>query len=138
MAKAKKPLPSLEWLTPRVKLTRALTLFCFFSLIALLLIWNLGFAELGNTPLWLVLTIQLVPLLLVAPGMLLGHARAYAWACFIINLYFIQGILAAISVDPNRALFGVLESVITFLLFCCALMYTRWRFQYDRRQRSET
>ena len=31
MARAKKPLPSLEWLEPRVKLSRALSLFSFIA-----------------------------------------------------------------------------------------------------------
>ena len=72
---------------------------------------------------------------LLAPGMLMGNARAHAWACFVVNIYFIQGVLAAI--DPARALFGVLEAVISFGLFCTALLYTRWRFQYDRKLAGE-
>ena len=135
MARAKKPLPSLEWLEPRVKLTRALTLLSFFSLLALLLVWNLLYADLHGARIGVVLTILLAPLLLLAPGLLLGYARAYAWTCFVVNIYFIQGVLAAI--DPLRAGFGVLEAVISFTLFCCALLYTRWRFQLDRKRAGE-
>lgn len=52
-----------------------------------------------------------------------------------VNIYFIQGVLAAI--DPARALFGLLEAVISFGLFCSALLYTRWRFQHDRKLAGE-
>ena len=135
MARAKKPLPSLEWLEPRVKLSRALSLFSFIALLTLLLVWNLAFADLHGARIGVVLAIQLLPLALLAPGMLMGNARAHAWTCFVVNLYFIQGVLAAI--DPARALFGVLEAVISFGLFCCALLYTRWRFQYDRKLAGE-
>lgn len=135
MARAKKPLPSLEWLEPRVKLSRALSLFSFIALLTLLLVWNLAFADLYGARIGVVLTIQLLPLALLAPGMLMGNARAHAWACFVVNIYFIQGVLAAI--DPARALFGVLEAVISFGLFCTALLYTRWRFQYDRKLAGE-
>ncbi|MFH6601373.1 DUF2069 domain-containing protein [Ectopseudomonas khazarica] len=131
MAREKKPLPSLEWLQPRMKLSRALSLFSFVALLLLLLVWNLAFADLHGARIGVVLAIQLLPLALLAPGIVLGNARAHAWACFVVNLYFIQGVLAAI--DPARALFGVLEAVISFNLFCCALLYTRWRFQYDRK-----
>ncbi len=130
MAREKKPLPSLEWLQPRMKLSRALSLFSFVALLLLLLVWNLAFADLHGARIGVVLAIQLLPLALLAPGIVLGNARAHAWACFVVNLYFIQGVLAAI--DPARALFGVLEALISFNLFCCALLYTRWRFQYDR------
>ncbi len=135
MARAKKPLPSLEWLEPRVKLSRALSLFSFIALLTLLLVWNLAFADLHGARIGVVLAIQLLPLALLAPGMLMGNARAHAWTCFVVNLYFIQGVLAAI--DPARALFGVLEAVISFGLFCTALLYTRWRFQYDRKLAGE-
>ena len=136
MAKTPKPLPSLEWLAPRLKLSRALALFSFFALLALLLVWNLAFADLHGARIGVVLTIQLLPLALLAPGMLMGNARAHAWTCFVVNIYFIQGVLAAI--DPNRALFGALETVISLLLFCSALLYVRWRFQYDRKLAGES
>lgn len=135
MAKQAKPLPQLDWLAPRLKLTRALSLFSFLALSALVLVWNLVFADLHGARTWVVLTIQLVPLLLLAPGLFLGSARAHAWTCFVVNIYFIQGVLAAI--DPARALFGLLEAVISFGLFCSALLYTRWRFQHDRKLAGE-
>jgi uncharacterized membrane protein len=135
VARAKKPLPSLEWLQPRLKLSRALSLFSFIALLSLVLVWNLVFADLHGARISVVLAIQLLPLVLLAPGLLMGNARAHAWACFVVNIYFIQGVLAAI--DPARALFGVLEAVISFGLFCSALLYTRWRFQYDRKLAGE-
>ncbi len=106
------------------------------ALAALLLLWNLLFADLHGARTWVVLSIQLLPLLLVAPGVLLGNARAHAWTCFVVNIYFIQGVLAAI--DPGRMLFGWLEALFSLSLFCAALLYTRWRFQYDRRLAGES
>jgi uncharacterized membrane protein len=135
VAKAKKPLPSLEWLQPRVKASRIFSLVLFIALALLIAVWNLGFADLHGARTWVVMCIQLLPLLLLAPGMFLGHARGHAWTCFVINLYFIQGILAAI--DPSRAVFGVLETIISFSLFCSALLYTRWKFQQDRKLSGE-
>jgi uncharacterized membrane protein len=135
VAKTPKPLPSLDWLAPRLKLSRTLSLLCFVALLVLLLVWNLVFADLHGARTWVVLSIQLLPLLLLAPGLLLGNARAHAWACFVVNIYFIQGVLAAI--DPNRAVFGILETLLSFGLFCSALLYTRWRFQYDRKLAGE-
>lgn len=135
MAKAKKPLPSLEWLKPRVQASRTISLVLFIALALLITIWNLAFADLHGARTWVVMCIQLLPLLLLAPGMFLGHARGHAWTCFVINLYFIQGILAAI--DPSRAVFGVMETIISFSLFCSALLYTRWKFQQDRKLSGE-
>lgn len=135
MAKKPKVLPTLEWLAPRLKLTRSLSLLSFFALIGLLLVWNLLFADLHGARIWVVLSILLLPLLMLAPGLLLGHARAHAWLCFVVNIYFIQGVLAAI--DPARAVFGALETLISLTLFCSALLYVRWKFQYDRKLAGE-
>ncbi len=135
MAKKPKVLPTLEWLAPRLKLTRSLSLLSFFALVGLLLVWNLLFADLHGARTWVVLSILLLPLLMLAPGLLLGHARAHAWLCFVVNIYFIQGVLAAI--DPARALYGALETLISLTLFCSALLYVRWKFQYDRKLAGE-
>ncbi|SER60846.1 Uncharacterized membrane protein [Azotobacter beijerinckii] len=135
MARKAKPLPSLEWLAPRLKASRALTLASFLALATLLVMWNLAFADLHGARPWVIIGIQLLPLALLAPGLLLGNARAHAWACFVVNLYFIQGVTAAI--DPARRLFGWLEALLGLTLFCAALLYTRWRFQHDRRLAGE-
>lgn len=76
MAKKPKVLPSLEWLAPRLRLTRALSLASFFGLVALLTLNNLLFADLHGARVGVILAIELVPLALLLPGMLLGNARA--------------------------------------------------------------
>lgn len=136
MARQKKPLPSLEWLKPRVKISRAISMASFIGLGLLLLVWNLVFAELYGARTWVVISIQLIPLLLVAPGMIGGSPRAHAWTCFIVNLYFIQGVLAAI--DPARMIYGWLEASISLTLFISALLYTRWGYQYERKAAGES
>ncbi|WP_278386481.1 DUF2069 domain-containing protein [Stutzerimonas kunmingensis] len=135
MAKKRKPLPSLEWLTPRVKSSRAISLASFIGLAVLLVVWNLAFADLHGARTWVVVSIQLIPLLLVAPGMIAGCPRAHAWLCFIVNLYFIQGVLAAI--DPARMIYGLLEAGLSLTLFIAALLYTRWSYQYERKAAGE-
>ncbi|HSX88111.1 MAG TPA: DUF2069 domain-containing protein [Pseudomonas sp.] len=136
MARTAKPLPALDWLQPRMTLSRGVTLLSFFALAAVLLAWTLLFANIPGTLLWVILGLQLAPLLLLAPGLIMGNARAHAWACFVVNLYFIQGVLAAF--DPSKALFGWSLTLLSFTLFCGALMYTRWRFQYDRKLAGES
>lgn len=135
MAKTPKPLPALSWLAPRLALSRALSLLSFVGLTLLLLIWNLVYADLHGARPWVILSIELAPLLILAPGLLLGSARAHAWTCFVVNLYFIKGVLAAF--DPSRSQLGWIEALLSLTLFCAALLYTRWRFQYDRKLAGE-
>ena len=135
MAKTRKPLPSLDWLKPRMAVSRTVSLASFLALTVLLLVWNLMFADIPDKLLWVILAFQLAPLLLLAPGLIIGNARAHAWTCFVVNLYFIQGVLAAF--DPSKALFGWVQALLSVSLFCAALMYTRWCFQYDRKLAGE-
>ena len=85
-------------------------------------------------PAWVILLIELVPLLL-APGIIVGSARGHSWMCFVVNLYFIKGALAAY--DPNRQMFGLLEMGASLAVFCSALLYVRWRYQLNRKLAGE-
>ncbi|MBA1203767.1 DUF2069 domain-containing protein [Pseudomonas capeferrum] len=135
MASRPKTLPTLAWLAPRLRLARALSMASLLGLIALLGIHDLWFANLHGARIEVILAIELLPLLVLLPGMWMGSARAHAWTCFMVNLYFIKGVLAAF--DPARMLFGCLEVAISLVLFVSALLYVRWRFQHDRRVAGE-
>jgi uncharacterized membrane protein len=135
VAKKPKILPSIEWLEPRVKAMRVISLLCFFGLMGLLCAYYLVFADLHGARPWVILLIELVPLLLLAPGMIIGSARGHSWMCFVVNLYFIKGALAAY--DPNRQLFGLLEMGASLAVFCSALLYVRWRYQLNRKLAGE-
>ncbi len=135
MARKPKLLPPQAWLVPRVKAMRALSLLAFLGLVGLLCAYYLAFADLHGARPWVILLIELVPLLLLAPGMILGSARGHSWMCFVVNLYFIKGALAAY--DPNRQWFGVLEMLASLAVFCTALMYVRYRHQLNRRLAGE-
>ena len=135
MARKPKVLPPREWLEPRVKVARALSLLAFLGLVGLLCVYYLLVADLHGARPWVILLIELVPLLILAPGMLMGSARGHSWMCFVVNLYFIKGALAAY--DPNRQLFGLLEMGASLAVFCSALLYVRWRFQLNRKLAGE-
>lgn len=135
MARKPKVLPPREWLEPRVKITRALSLLTFFGLASLLCVYYLWVADLHGARPWVILLIELVPLILLAPGMIIGSARGHSWTCFVVNLYFIKGALAAY--DPNRQGFGVLEMLASVAVFCTAMLYVRWTHQLSRRLAAE-
>src|SRR5690606_29438160 len=77
MARKPKPLPTLEWLQPRLRVTRVLSLVSFLGLMVLLIIAT-AMAYDGK-PMWVLIGIQLLPLLIMLPGILLGNARGHAW-----------------------------------------------------------
>ena len=81
MAKTAKPLPALDWLEPRMQLSRTLSLLSFAVLLLFVLLWNLLFADLHGARTWVVLVIQLTPLAILAPGMLSGKGASMGSGC---------------------------------------------------------
>lgn len=135
MAKKPKVLASREWLESRVRWMRALSLASFFGLIGLLCVYYLVFANLHGARPWVIVLIELVPLLILVPGMLKGSPRGHAFTCYVVNLYLLKGALAAF--DPNRQVFGLLEIAASVALFISAMLFVRWRYQLDRRLAGE-
>ena len=138
MARKKKPLPSLEHLKPRLAATRAITLGSFLGLVLVILLWGLLFSDDHGAPSWVPkawVALKLLPLAVVLPGVLLGSARGHAWACYVVNLYFITGVLN--TFEPGQRIYGWAELSLSVSLFCAALLYTRWRFQYERKLAGE-
>ena len=135
MARQKKPLPALEVLLPKQKLARIASLLLLAALIALLSVWYLLITDLHGARPWAILGVHLIPLALLTPGMLLGSPRVHAWACYVLNLYFIQGVVVAF--EPGRLWFGTLEALIAAALFTSCTMYTRWTFQVERKRNGE-
>ncbi len=138
MARKNKPLPEVVWLQPRLALSRAISLGSFVGLVLLILIRDLIYADAmvrrAGCPGWSSPS-SCCRCWWWPPGLLMGSARGHAWACYVVNLYFILGVLAAF--DPTQRLFGWAEVLLSVTLFCAALLYTRWRFQYDRRVAGE-
>ena len=139
MAKnSSKPLPELSWLEPRLRISRAISLFSLAGLAALLVVWNLFFTNRVNSAglgTLAIISIALIPLMIIALGMILGSAKTHIWACILINVYFVHGVLASFS--PDKAWLGYAEVFLSSLLFCSAFMHTLWQFKYNRKQAGE-
>lgn len=125
-----KPLPALDFLEPRVKATRVIGTLSYLGLLLTILIYNGFFADLhGANPL-VILGVQLIPLLIFLPGILMGWPRVYAFLCFVINLYFIHGVL--VCFQPGREVYGGLLVLFSSVYFLAALYFIRWAFQAQR------
>lgn len=130
MARADKPLPPLSYLEPRVRISRWLATLSYAVLVGWLAIYNLFISDLhGANPL-VILGVQLIPLLVFLPGLVLGNVRAFAWLCFAINLYFIYGVLTCFH--PGREVYGGIMVAASATYFVTALGYVRWSFQAQR------
>lgn len=129
-----KPLPELSWLEPRLRISRTISLFSLAGLAVLLVVWNLFFINRPNAPglgALAIISFALIPLIIIALGMILGSAKTHIWACILINIYFVHGVVASFS--PDKAWLGYTETFLSVVLFCSAFMYTLWSFKYKRK-----
>ncbi len=130
MAKADKPLPSMEYLQPRVRFTRVLAAASYAGLLLTLFVYNALIADLHGANPVVILGVLLIPLLIFAPGIAMGHVRTHAWLMFAINLYFIHGVL--VCFQTGRLGYGALLVGFSVVYFIASMGYVRWSFQAAR------
>jgi len=102
-------------------------------LIALCLAWELWLAPLRPGGSYLAL--KVLPLLPPLRGVRAGRVYTLQWACMLILLYFMEGVVRAWS-DPNPASVWLAygEIVLSFTFYLCALLYLRPAKQAAKRR----
>ena len=105
---------------------RNLTLACLLALLLLLFLrtgLSLSMVSLAGLTAW---GIQALPLLALLPGLHRGRPRGYAWLGFVIQLYFIHGVILAFS--PARLGWGLAQICLSALTFAGLIVFIRrWR-----------
>ncbi|HFQ14261.1 MAG TPA: DUF2069 domain-containing protein [Gammaproteobacteria bacterium] len=109
-----------------IRFSRATTLFAWFALFILLLLWNILLAPSQHFPVALVLLVMVGPLLLPLRGLLHGKPYTHAWASFLIMLYFAHGVQEA-WVNPGERLYALLEVLFSVIFYSAAITYARLR-----------
>lgn len=93
-------------------------------LIVLCIAWEMAIAPLRPGGSYMAL--KVLPLLLPLGGVLKGRVYTMQWACMLILLYFMEGVVRAYS-DPNpmSVLMAWGEIVLSLTFYICALCYLR-------------
>ena len=80
----------------------------------------------------IIVAIQTLPLLAFLPGMLKRWPKLYMWLCFVILLYFCQGVVNAFMLPHVLGILGLIESLLTVGLFIAAMYAGRYLAQLQR------
>lgn len=96
------------------------------SLIALIFLgtaWELWLAPLrpGGT----MLVLKVLPLLAALFGILRGKRYTYQWASLVILLYFMEGVVRAMSDKGFSATLAAVEIVLSVVFFVSTIFYAR-------------
>lgn len=78
--------------------------------------------------LWLPLILQVLPLLLLLPGMLRLYYRSYSWLCFLSLAYFTSYVIQVYS--PTKLWHDWLGLIATIVIFISAMFASRWLQRY--------
>lgn len=96
----------------------------FFSLILVLILWELYLAPLKPGGSWLVL--KILPLLCAAKGIVKRDNYTMQWASMLVLLYFTEGVVRAFSdIGLLSRILALTELGLSLFLFCALLSYLR-------------
>lgn len=118
-------------LAHRASLSYRLSLASLLLLCGLLLAWHLFLLPVQSKP-WFIAALHVVPLLAFLPGLLQRKPRVFVWLCFFILLYFCQGVINAFALPTLTGLLGLMETVLTTLLFSAATLAARYLSRLQR------
>ncbi len=103
---------------------RQICISAYWLLLVAMIVTSLPAVLPEGTSFVVVMAVKLVPLLLVLPGILKDHLRAFIWLCFIDLLYFTQAVVEVFLSQGD--ILDISITVLTVLIFCAAMMYIKW------------
>jgi uncharacterized membrane protein len=109
---------------------RVLALTGVIGLVLLGLAWELWLAPTGSGT----LAVKVLPLALTLPGLLRHRMYTYRWLSLLVWLYFMEGVVRAVTEGGVSQVLAVLEIALTLLLFAACTMYIRWRLRSAARR----
>ena len=98
-----------------VKRIHACSIVSYYSLIVLFLAFNLYNLQTNLLIRFIIVGIQISPLLLFIKGLHISHPRSLIWLCFLSLVYFTQGVMNALS--NIHSFFGWGVIIMSTLLF---------------------
>ena len=105
-----------------------LALFVYAGLLILMPLWMFVFSPRENLSNGFVFMMYILPLLLPLKGIIEDKTYTYAWANFIVMIYFIHG-FTLLWVSPEELLFVLLELLFASAMFIGCTYYSRHRGQ---------
>ena len=111
--------------TPNLK---RMALFGYFSLLFFMPLWLLVLSPSASLSTSTTLILFTLPLLFPLKGLIQGNPYTYAWANFIVLIYFLHG-LTTLWVLPSDRVWAVLELVFASTMFLGCSYYAKYKGQ---------
>lgn len=107
---------------------KKIALFGYFSLLIFMPLWLLVLSPSEALSTSTTLILFTLPLLFPLKGLLQGNPFTYAWANFIVLIYFLHS-LTTLWVLPNDMIWAILELIFATMMFLGCSYYAKYRGQ---------
>lgn len=122
-------------LEKRANLSHKLTMWILYATLALFGLWyGLIFPPAKASPM-LIALFHIIPLSLFIPSLLKRNPKAYIWFCFIVLLYFCEGVINAFALPHILGWLGLIEVTLITAVFITSMYAARWNSQLQKQQR---
>mgnify|MGYP000424545861 CR=1 FL=1 len=107
---------------------KKIALFGYFSLLFFMPLWLLVLSPSASLSTSTTLILFTLPLLFPLKGLLQGNPYTYAWANFIVLIYFLHS-LTTLWVLPSDIVWAILELIFATCMFLGCSYYAKYRGQ---------
>jgi uncharacterized membrane protein len=107
---------------------KKMALFGYFSLLFFMPLWLLVLSPSESLSTSTTLILFILPLLFPLKGLLQGNPFTYAWANFIVLIYFLHS-LTTLWVLPSDRIWAILELIFASIMFLGCSYYAKYRGQ---------
>ena len=107
---------------------RKIALTGYFGLLSFMPVWLLFLSPSDGLSPWLSTLMFIVPLLFPLKGLVQGNPYTYAWANFIVMLYFLHSLTTLWVSDIDR-IWAAIELIFASMMFYGGTYYAKYRGQ---------
>lgn len=117
--------PALTEMAPGTRQLKTLALVGYFGLLAWVILWHFVLEDNQQYSRLFLVLFWVVPLLLPMRGLLKGTPYTYAWANFIVMIYFLHGLTAIYT--ETKWWYALIELCFATMMFIGCCYYARAR-----------
>lgn len=111
--------------TPTLK---RIALIGYFGLLVFMPLWLIYLSPSEGLSPVLSVTMFVIPLLFPLPGLVKGNPYTFAWANFIVMIYFLHS-LTTLWVSPEERLWALIELTLASMMFFAGTYYSKYKGQ---------
>ncbi|TLU61319.1 DUF2069 domain-containing protein [Thalassotalea litorea] len=100
----------------------------YFGLLVFMPLWLIYLSPSDGLSPVLSVTMFVIPLLFPLPGLVKGNPYTFAWANFVVMIYFLHS-LTTFWVSPEERVWALIELILASMMFFAGTYYSKYKGQ---------